>query len=150
MDTYVAGLQKEQRKKGNTITIQVRETRFINFITRVGSSSTTLNSVLKSVDVLRMNQTINSMMFVGDRDYSCGSRIKGFLRYGGRWKPIQHSHQQVLMANRGSFICVNPQYVSVRSAMIAHSRDTVSATAIGLSELSTLIFEETAVLGNIL
>ncbi|KAI9486998.1 MAG: hypothetical protein EXX96DRAFT_62092 [Benjaminiella poitrasii] len=89
------------------------------------------------------------------------------FRYGGRWKPIQHSQytticvitefnscqtcvycfqkllhpvdirhknsQQMLMTNKGSFIRINPQCVSVRSAMATHSRDTVSATAIGLS-----------------
>lgn len=31
------------------------------------------------------------VMFVGDRGLAVGSRLKGFLRYGGLWKPKQHS-----------------------------------------------------------
>ncbi|KAI9253043.1 hypothetical protein EDC94DRAFT_525531 [Helicostylum pulchrum] len=30
-------------------------------------------------------------MFVGDRGYGIGSRLKGFNRCGGIWKPKQHS-----------------------------------------------------------
>jgi hypothetical protein len=31
------------------------------------------------------------VLFVGDRGYGVGSRIKSFLRYGGTWKPKTHS-----------------------------------------------------------
>ncbi|KAI8880038.1 hypothetical protein K501DRAFT_152370, partial [Backusella circina FSU 941] len=31
------------------------------------------------------------ILFVGDRGYGVGSRIKGFLKYGGKWKPKKHT-----------------------------------------------------------
>jgi hypothetical protein len=31
------------------------------------------------------------VLFVGDRGYGVGSRIKSFLKYGGTWKPKTHS-----------------------------------------------------------
>ncbi|KAL4206359.1 hypothetical protein AB4K20DRAFT_1773551, partial [Rhizopus microsporus] len=34
---------------------------------------------------------VRPIMFVGDRGLSIGSRIKGFMRCGGHWKPKKHS-----------------------------------------------------------
>ena len=31
------------------------------------------------------------IMFVGDRGLGIGSRIKGYMRYGGHWKPLKHN-----------------------------------------------------------
>jgi hypothetical protein len=36
-------------------------------------------------------KSVRPIMFVGDRDLSVGSRIKGFMRYNGHWKPKKHS-----------------------------------------------------------
>ncbi|KAI9480331.1 MAG: hypothetical protein EXX96DRAFT_481019 [Benjaminiella poitrasii] len=109
-------------------------------------------------------------MFVGDRGYESGSTIKSHVRYGGPWKPRMHSNfttvcltnehnsnqtcifcfKKILYpvavvmknnrTNRGSFLCVNPDCVSVRSSMTTHSRDTISAHAIALSGIGTLLF----------
>ncbi|KAI9486687.1 MAG: hypothetical protein EXX96DRAFT_627135 [Benjaminiella poitrasii] len=39
-------------------------------------------------------------MFVGDRGLGIGSRLKGHLKYGGRWKPIKNSpYTSVLITN---------------------------------------------------
>ncbi|CEP10874.1 hypothetical protein [Parasitella parasitica] len=39
-------------------------------------------------------------MFVGDRGLGIGSRVKGFQKYGGRWKPQKNSlYSSVLITN---------------------------------------------------
>ncbi|KAI9482808.1 MAG: hypothetical protein EXX96DRAFT_555672 [Benjaminiella poitrasii] len=48
---------------------------------------------------------------------------------------VMNNNQTETQTNRGSFLCVNPDRVSVRS-----SRDTISALAIDLSGIGTLFF----------
>lgn len=36
-------------------------------------------------------KNVKKIMFVGDRGYGIGSKLKGFNRCGGIWKPKQHS-----------------------------------------------------------
>ncbi|CEG79069.1 hypothetical protein RMATCC62417_13582 [Rhizopus microsporus] len=115
-------------------------------------------------------------MFVGDRGLSVGSRIKGFMRYGGHWKSKKHSlYTTVCITNEhntsqtciycfnklshpvrtvhrngasrlrtvnGAFVCENPSCVSVQAKKAVKRRDTMSAMAIGLSGLATLLFGE--------
>ncbi|KAI9485407.1 MAG: hypothetical protein EXX96DRAFT_475739 [Benjaminiella poitrasii] len=39
-------------------------------------------------------------MFVGDRGLGIGSRLKGHLKYGGKWKPVKNSlYTSVLITN---------------------------------------------------
>ena len=113
-------------------------------------------------------------MFIGDRGTGVGSRIKGFKRYGGRWKEVIHSeatnvcvtnenltsktcifcfrrltHPRISVTKngevfsrkvKGSFYCTNPLCVSVLSKCAAKSRDSLSALAIGIVGLSTILF----------
>ncbi|RCH88096.1 hypothetical protein CU097_004618 [Rhizopus azygosporus] len=37
------------------------------------------------------SRKVKHIMFVGDRGLGIGSRIKGYMRYGGHWKPLKHS-----------------------------------------------------------
>ncbi|ORE01445.1 hypothetical protein BCV72DRAFT_236348 [Rhizopus microsporus var. microsporus] len=37
------------------------------------------------------SRKVKPIMFVGDRGLGIGSRIKGYMRYGGYWKPLKHS-----------------------------------------------------------
>ncbi|KAG1507786.1 hypothetical protein G6F46_001816 [Rhizopus delemar] len=114
------------------------------------------------------------VMFIGDRGAGVGSCIKGFKRYGGRWKEAIHSeaanvcvtnenltskacifcfrrltHPRISVTKngevfsrkvKGSFYCTNPLCVSVLSKCAAKSRDSLSALAIGIVGLSTILF----------
>ena len=116
-------------------------------------------------------------MFVGDCGLGIGSRIKGYMRYGGHWKPLKHnlytsvyitskhntfqtciyyfqklSHSvQTVYKNgarrlrtiNGAFICDNPNCVSAQAKNAVKGRDTLSAMAIGLFGLATLLFNAT-------
>ncbi|KAG1048531.1 hypothetical protein G6F43_009083 [Rhizopus delemar] len=114
------------------------------------------------------------VVFIGDRGARVGSRIKGFKKYGGRWKEVIHSeaanvcvtnetlnsktcifcfrrltHPRISVTKngevfsrkvKGSFYCTNPLCVSVLSKCAAKSRDSLSALAIGIVGLSTILF----------
>ncbi|ORE15609.1 hypothetical protein BCV71DRAFT_273597 [Rhizopus microsporus] len=109
-------------------------------------------------------------MFVGDRGYCVGPTIKGHLKYGGQWKSRKNSlYTSVCIINRhnisqtclfcfkklqltentklkavnGTFQCVNPDCPSVLAGKATHVRDSLSAMAIGLSGLATLLFGAT-------
>ncbi|RCH84156.1 hypothetical protein CU097_007995 [Rhizopus azygosporus] len=43
----------------------------------------------------------------------------------------------------GAFVCVNPSYPSVKAGQSTHARDTLSAVAIGLSGMATLLLGTT-------
>ncbi|ORE07996.1 hypothetical protein BCV72DRAFT_98622 [Rhizopus microsporus var. microsporus] len=43
----------------------------------------------------------------------------------------------------GAFVCVNPSYPSVKAGQNTHARDTLSAVAIGLSGIATLLLGTT-------
>lgn len=48
----------------------------------------------------RKHSDKNPIMFIGDRGYGVGSRVKGFLKYGGKWKPSKHErYTSVLVTN---------------------------------------------------
>ena len=103
-----------------------------------------------------------------------GSKIKGFLKYGGNWKlnkdslyttvciTNEHNTLQIclfcfkkllnsyrlvqgknnkvrLKQVKGSFVCMHPKCQSICARKATHSRDMVSATAIALAGLSTLL-----------
>ncbi|KAL4208518.1 hypothetical protein AB4K20DRAFT_1869241 [Rhizopus microsporus] len=84
-----------------------------------------------------------------------GSKIKGFLKYGGNWKlnkdslytTLLNSYRLVQGKNnkvrlkqvKGSFVCMHPKCQSICARKATHSRDMVSATAIALAGLSTLL-----------
>ncbi|KAG1170597.1 hypothetical protein G6F70_007578 [Rhizopus microsporus] len=76
------------------------------------------------------------IMFVGDRGYCVGPTIKGHLKYGGQWKSRKNTVN-------GTFQCVNPDCPSVLAGKATHVRDSLSAMAIGLSGLATLLFGAT-------
>ncbi|ORE18855.1 hypothetical protein BCV71DRAFT_234551 [Rhizopus microsporus] len=84
------------------------------------------------------------VMFVGDRGLCIGSKIKGFLKYGGNWKLNKNSfYTTVCITNEHNtsqtcLFCFKKLLNSYRLA--TYSRDTVSATAIALAGLSTLLF----------
>jgi hypothetical protein len=116
-------------------------------------------------------------MFVGDRGTGVGSRIRGFRRYGGKWKETINSEavnvcvtdenltsqtcvfcfgrlQNPLVQqtrNGKSFMrkindtlfCTNSLCISVIKKRACKSRDSLSALAIGLVGLSTVLFEST-------
>lgn len=97
------------------------------------------------------------------------SRIKGYLRYGGKWKQyIYEKYTQVRINNenytsqtcvycynklnypihvrvrsKGSFRRINPGCVSVTYKKSIMCRDTTSAIAIGLSRTVLLLFRQT-------
>jgi len=107
------------------------------------------------------------VMFIGDRGHGVGSRIKGHQRFGGTWKQEIHgrytptvitneynSSQTCLFcfrklshpmkatdgkvkATNGSFVCLNEQ---CPNAFRVVCRDQVSALAIGLAGLATILF----------
>ena len=107
------------------------------------------------------------LLFVGDRGFGVGSRIKGHQRFGGTWKQQIHgrytptmvtneynssqtclfcfrklSHPMKVVegevkATTGSFVCLNDQ---CPNAFRVVCRDQVSALAIGLSGLASLLF----------
>ncbi|CAO3655061.1 unnamed protein product [Mucor fragilis] len=116
-------------------------------------------------------------MFIGDRGLCVGSRLKGHLKYGGKWKPRLHqavatvcttnehktsqtciycfgptSHPtQTIKAKdgrtktksiHGAFLCLNPNCVSVVNSRAIQSRDKMSALAIAVSGLSSLLFKQ--------
>jgi hypothetical protein len=117
------------------------------------------------------------IMFIGDRGFGIGSRIKGHLRYGGKWKQLIHGlNTTVCITNEeftsqtcvycfsklskpvhtmkkdgkttqktinGAFLCTNPNCISLKNARATQTRDSVSAMAIALKGLSTLLFGET-------
>ncbi|CAO3656709.1 unnamed protein product [Mucor hiemalis] len=118
------------------------------------------------------------VMFIGDRGTGVGSRLKGFLKYGGKWKPTTHSkystvcytneqntsqtrlfcyskllHPSKLVTQKngtkflkdinGSFFCVNHLCLSTQRNRSVQARDRLSALAIAVSGLSTLVFGET-------
>ncbi|KAG1036789.1 hypothetical protein G6F43_012991 [Rhizopus delemar] len=75
------------------------------------------------------------VMFIGDRGTGVSSRIKEFKRYGGRWKEVIHSEA----AN----VCVTNENLTSKaflSKCTAKSRDSLSALAIGIVGLSTILF----------
>jgi hypothetical protein len=116
-------------------------------------------------------------MFIGDRGTGVGSRIKGHLRYGGKWKEQLHSQytnvcitnehytsqtcvfcysklahptihkrikgKSIKARNKGSFLCYNPKCPLVSTSRAVQSRDKMSAFAIGLSGLATVLFGQT-------
>jgi hypothetical protein len=66
------------------------------------------------------------------------------------FSPVIHSQKRVPVNNkeilkecRGAFQCINPVCVSVKNKRPIQARDQVSAMAIGLSGLSTLLFQQT-------
>ncbi|KAL7325933.1 hypothetical protein PS15p_208349 [Mucor circinelloides] len=107
------------------------------------------------------------IMFVGDRGHGVGSRIKGHQKFGGTWKQELHgrytptlitneynssqtclfcfhklSHPMVAVkdevkATNGSFVCLNAQCPNAYTVVC---RDQVSALAIGLAGLASLLF----------
>ncbi|KAG1124605.1 hypothetical protein G6F42_009473 [Rhizopus arrhizus] len=107
------------------------------------------------------------VMFVGDRGHGVGSRIKGHQRFGGTWKQEIHgrytptvitneynSSQTCLFCFRklshplktigdevktinGSFVCINDK---CPNAFKVVCRDQVSALAIGLAGLASILF----------
>ncbi|ORE03237.1 hypothetical protein BCV72DRAFT_279563 [Rhizopus microsporus var. microsporus] len=109
-------------------------------------------------------------MFVGDRGYRVGSTIKGNLKYGQwkprknslytsvcitnehntsqthlfcfkeLQYPLRVTGNTKLKAVNGTFQCVNPDFPSVLAGKAIHARDNISAMAIGLSGLTTLLF----------
>ncbi|CEG83428.1 hypothetical protein RMATCC62417_17350 [Rhizopus microsporus] len=98
------------------------------------------------------------VMFIGDRGTGVGSTIKGYRRYGGKWKQCMHGmninldhpiHRKVIKGKniktkvKGSFLCRNPDCVLVSNKKAAKPRDNLSALAIGLSGLCSLLFQET-------
>ena len=128
--------------------------------------------------VLGKNKMNSLVMFIGDRGEGTGSRLKGFLRYGGKWKPKVHSrystvcitneyntsqtcvfcfqkllHPKKLITKKdgskfvksvnGSFHCVNHLCPLVVNARSIQARDRVSALAIAVSGLSSLVLGET-------
>ena len=116
------------------------------------------------------------IMFIGDKGMEVGSTIKGYRRYGGKWKQYMHdTNINVCITNenisqtcmycfskldhsiyrkivkdkdiktkvKGSFLCRNPGCVLVSNKKAIKSRDNLSALAIGLSGLCSLLFQET-------
>ncbi|KAI9262954.1 hypothetical protein EDC94DRAFT_561190 [Helicostylum pulchrum] len=77
------------------------------------------------------------VLFVGDRGYGIGSRLKGHSRQGGTWKP------KTMACIRSFFVCYNQECVSVLESKNTHGRNSLSAFAIGLSELAMLMFGAT-------
>jgi hypothetical protein len=108
-----------------------------------------------------------SIIFIGDSGLCFGSSIKGYQRYGGYWEPIKHSfytsvciisfkkllHPKRSTADKngrinlknvnGAFFCVNPSCPSVKAGQNIHARDTLSAGAIDLSGMATLLLGTT-------
>ncbi|KAL4216219.1 hypothetical protein AB4K20DRAFT_1973592 [Rhizopus microsporus] len=93
----------------------------------------------KFIDRLSITNTSKKpllVMCVGDRGLCNGSKIEGFLKYGGNWKLNKSSLYTA--------VCITNEHNTSQTAFCAgkatHSRDTVSATAIALAGLSTLLF----------
>ncbi|KAG2197763.1 hypothetical protein INT46_005749, partial [Mucor plumbeus] len=112
---------------------------------------------------INQGQRGNTIAFVGDRGYSVGSRIKGFNKYSGKWKPQNHSRyisaiitneyntsqtciycfhktthpvhivDNTLKTNTGTSVCTNPACILVKSGSSYKGRDAISSLAIGLS-----------------
>ncbi|KAI9486323.1 MAG: hypothetical protein EXX96DRAFT_473097 [Benjaminiella poitrasii] len=53
---------------------------------------------------------------------------------------VMKNNRTKIRINRGSFLCVNPDCVSVRSSIATHSRDAISAHAVAPSGIGTLLF----------
>ncbi|KAI9244597.1 hypothetical protein EDC94DRAFT_530801 [Helicostylum pulchrum] len=88
-----------------------------------------------------------SILFVGDRGYGIGSRLKSHSRQGGIWKTKKHgltsynkSGKKKTKSVNGSFVCYNQECVSVLASKNTHGRDSLSAFAIGLSGLAMLMY----------
>ncbi|GAA5809566.1 hypothetical protein MFLAVUS_002976 [Mucor flavus] len=95
---------------------------------------------------------VKKIMFIGDRGYGIGSRLKGFNHCGSIWKPKQHSRlghpfkrikdkqglEKVKTVN-GSFICYNQSCPSVYLKQSAYGRDSLSAAAIAFSGACSVI-----------
>lgn len=114
-------------------------------------------------------------MFIGDRGTGVGSSIKGFRKYGGKWKEKIHaesvnvcvtnenltsqtcvfcfgllSHPRIKKQAKngkiytrtinGSMYCTNPACISVIKKQAIKARDSLSALAIGLVGLTTILF----------
>ncbi|CEI97435.1 hypothetical protein RMCBS344292_11567 [Rhizopus microsporus] len=109
--------------------------------------------------------------------HGVGSTIKGFRRYGGKWKQCMHgmsvkvcitnenmtsqtcmycfskldnpmhrktiNDKEIKKKVKGSFLCRNPDCVLVLNKTAVKPRDDLSALAIGLSGLCSLLFHET-------
>ncbi|EIE77911.1 hypothetical protein RO3G_02615 [Rhizopus delemar RA 99-880] len=75
------------------------------------------------------------IMFVGERGYGYGSRVKNHVRLGGPWKPLKHTLKTV----NGTSVCNNNECILSLSGTSHKARDSVSALAIGISGASRLI-----------
>ncbi|KAL4211545.1 hypothetical protein AB4K20DRAFT_1897630 [Rhizopus microsporus] len=81
------------------------------------------------------------VMFVGDRGLCIGSKIKGFLNFSIPTVWYKEKNNTVKLKQvKGSFVCMNLNCQSICAGKATYSRDTVSATAIALAGLSTLLF----------
>lgn len=66
------------------------------------------------------------------------------------YNPLHHPKYEKLIKGKtiyvdvkGSFVCMNPSCVTVRSGCAVKSRDTLSALAIGISGFSQLLYGDT-------
>ncbi|KAL4213693.1 hypothetical protein AB4K20DRAFT_1975175 [Rhizopus microsporus] len=94
------------------------------------------------------SRKVKPITFVGGCGLGIGSRIKGYMRYGGHWKPLKRrlytsNGARRLRTINGAFICDNPNCVSVQAKKAVKGRGTLSAMEIGLSGLATLLFDAT-------
>ncbi|OAD73728.1 hypothetical protein PHYBLDRAFT_168162 [Phycomyces blakesleeanus NRRL 1555(-)] len=101
-----------------------------------------------------------------------GSRVKGFGKYGGKWKQNIHGEavnvcitnecktsrtcifcfspltnpripgkkKRSYKVNKGTFLCINPRCITVNNRCASKPRDGLSALAIALVGLSSVIF----------
>ena len=54
------------------------------------------------------------IMFIGDRGEGVGSRMKGFLKYGGKWKPNIHS--------RYTTVCITNEYNTSQTCLFCYNK----------------------------
>ncbi|KAI8372191.1 hypothetical protein BD560DRAFT_446568 [Blakeslea trispora] len=111
------------------------------------------NPKLKKKDVKKKGketQRKNLLMMIGDHGFGIGSRVKRHLRYGGIWKQDLHArYMTVCITNENytsqtcAFHCLNPECPSVKNGRGVSGRDKLSALAIAISEITTLLFQQT-------
>lgn len=80
---------------------------------------------------INQGQRGNVIAFVGDREYSVGSQVKGFKKYGGKWKPHNYSRYiSTIVINEfnTSEVCV---YCSHKAIHLVHIVDNTLNTNIG-------------------
>ncbi|CEP12941.1 hypothetical protein [Parasitella parasitica] len=96
------------------------------------------------------------IMFIGDRGTCVGYRLKGHLKYGGKWKPELHAASSTVhftnehKTSQTCMYCFGPlahpkrtiTYQDGKSHQPIQSRDKTSALAIVISDLSNMIFNE--------